>query len=92
MFSITNSVTRKIISAIQTGKLASVETEKIEGINLDVPTSLEGIDSNLLNPINNWKDPSLHQSYQNKLIKQFTENFTKFDVSQEIIEAGPKTS
>ena len=85
-------VTRKIISAIQTGKLASVETEKIEGINLDVPTSLEGIDSNLLNPINNWKDPSLHQSYQNKLIKQFTENFTKFDVSQEIIEAGPKTS
>ena len=51
-------VTRKIITAIQTGKLASVETEKIEGINLDVPTSLEGIDSNLLNPINNWKDPS----------------------------------
>ena len=83
-------ITRKIINAIQTGKLISVETEKIEGINLEVPTSLEGVDSNLLNPIKNWKDPSLYESYEKKLIKQFSENFVKFDVSEEIIRAGPK--
>ena len=85
-------VTRKIINAIQTGKLSSVNTEKIEGMNLQVPTSIEGIDSKLLNPIRNWEDPSLYESYENKLIKQFTENFTKFDVAQEIVEAGPKAT
>ena len=84
--------TRKIINAIQTGKLSSVNTEKIEGMNLQVPTSIEGIDSKLLNPIRNWEDPSLYESYENKLIKQFTENFTKFDVAQEIVEAGPKAT
>ena len=85
-------VTRKIIKAIQTGKLNSVDTENIEGMNLQVPTSLEGVDSTLLNPIRNWKDLSLYESYENKLINQFTENFTKFDVAREIVEAGPKAS
>ena len=59
-------VTRKIISAIQNGELASVETEKIEGINLEVPTSLEGVDSDLLNPIKNWADPSKYEAYEKK--------------------------
>ena len=85
-------VTRKIISAIQNGELASVETEKIEGINLEVPTSLEGVDSDLLNPIKNWADPSKYEAYEKKLIEQFVQNFAKFDVSKEIIEAGPKVS
>ena len=82
--------TRMIVSSIQSGELASIETEKIEGINLDVPISLKGLDNKLLNPIRNWKDPSLYKSYESELIKQFTENFLKFDVPKEIVEAGPK--
>tara|TARA_B100000686_G_scaffold50231_1_gene53904 strand:- start:4437 stop:5975 length:1539 start_codon:yes stop_codon:yes gene_type:complete len=85
-------VTRKIISTIQSGEMASVETERIEGMNLEVPTSLEGVDSNLLNPIKNWADPSQFESYEKSLIEQFVQNFAKFDVSKEIIEAGPKVS
>ena len=83
-------VTRSIISAIQSGNLAGSETEKIEGMNLEVPLNVDGVDSKLLNPINNWEDPSLYNSYEEKLVNQFKENFKKFDVSESIISAGPK--
>jgi phosphoenolpyruvate carboxykinase (ATP) len=83
-------VTRSIIAAIQSGNLAGCETEKIEGMNLEVPLNVDGVDSKLLNPINNWEDPSLYSSFEEKLVNQFKENFKKFDVSESIISAGPK--
>ena len=83
-------VTRSIISAIQSGTLNGADTETIEGLNLDVPLSVEGVDSKLLNPIKNWKDPSSYAEYENKLMNQFKENFKKFDVSQSIVDAGPR--
>jgi len=83
-------VTRAIISAIQSGKLANAQTEKIEGMNLDVPLEVEGVDSALLNPAKNWADPQSYQEYEEKLVGQFKANFTKFDVSENIIAAGPK--
>jgi len=83
-------VTRSIISAIQSGDLAGSETEKIDGINLDVPLNVAGVDSKLLNPIKNWEDPSLYKSYEDKLVNQFKENFTKFDVAEAIVSAGPE--
>ena len=78
------------LSISKRGELISIKTEKIEGINLDVPIHLNGVEDNLLNPIKNWKDPSLYKSYENKLIKQFIDNFSKFDVSEKIINAGPR--
>jgi phosphoenolpyruvate carboxykinase (ATP) len=83
-------VTRAIISAIQSGKLANAQTEKIEGMNLDVPLEVEGVDSELLNPAKNWADAQSYQEYEEKLVGQFKTNFTKFDVSENIIAAGPK--
>jgi len=83
-------VTRSIISAIQSGDLAGSETEKIDGMNLDVPLNVAGVDSKLLNPIKNWEDPSLYKSYEDKLVNQFKKNFTKFDVAEAIVSAGPK--
>ena len=41
-------VSRSIISAIQSGNLAGSETEKIEGMNLEVPLNVDGVDSKLL--------------------------------------------
>ena len=84
-------VTRKIIKAIQAGELAGTKTENIEGMNLDVPLEINEIDSNLLNPIRNWKEPTTHKAYSENLIKQFAENFTKFEVSTDIVSAGPRT-
>ena len=83
-------VTRAIISAIQSGELVGTKTEKIEGLNLEVPAELEGVDSKMLNPIKNWNDPDSYKEYEAKLVAQFKENFQKFDVSQSIVEAGPR--
>ena len=83
-------VTRAVISAIQSGALIGAETETIEGMNLEVPLNIDGDDSNLLNPIKNWADPSAYEEYENKLVSQFKENFNKFNVSESIVKAGPR--
>ena len=83
-------VTRAIISAIQSGKLAGAKTEKIEGMNLNIPLEVEGVDKKLLNPTRNWEDQQSYGTYEEQLINQFKTNFKKFNVSENIINAGPK--
>ena len=83
-------VTRSIISAIQSGALVGTETETIEGMNLDVPLNVEGVDSKLLNPVKNWADSSAYAEYEDKLVSQFKDNFKKFDVAESIVKAGPR--
>jgi phosphoenolpyruvate carboxykinase (ATP) len=56
-----------------------------------VPTSIDGIDSQILNPRNTWVDPKAYDTQANKLINMFIENFKKFeaDVDEDIKSAGP---
>ena len=44
--------TRRIVNAIQDGELDNIATEKVPGLNLNIPIEVKGVDSNLLNPIN----------------------------------------
>jgi len=81
--------TRRIVNAIQDGELNDVETQKLPGLNLEVPLKLDGVDSKLLNPIETWNDKDEYAKYLKDLISKFQENFKKFDVSPEIVSAGP---
>ena len=81
--------TRRIVNAIQDGELDGVETQTIPGLNLSVPTKVQGVDSSLLNPKNTWEDKHEYQKYLDELIIKFQENFKKFDVKSEIVKAGP---
>ena len=81
--------TRRIINAIQNGELNNVETAYIDGLNLEVPKEINGVDAKVLIPKNTWSNHELYEQYLKNLIKQFKDNFKKFSVSEDIIAAGP---
>ena len=61
----------------------------IDGLNLEVPIEIDGVDPKVLIPKNTWSDHDLYNQYLQNLIKQFKDNFVKFSVSEEIVAAGP---
>jgi phosphoenolpyruvate carboxykinase (ATP) len=81
--------TRRIVNAIQNGELANVETTHLSGLNLNVPKELEGVDQEILNPRNTWDDKDAYDIEMKSLIAKFKDNFEKFDLSDNIIAAGP---
>ena len=82
--------TRAIIAAIQSGNIAEAATQHLDGLNVDVPTTLEGVDSYLLNPRNTWQDQDAYDTEAATLIGKFNENFKRFSVSENIVKAGPQ--
>ena len=81
--------TRRIINAIQNGELNDVKTAHIDGLNLEVPLEIDGVDPKVLIPKNTWSDHDEYEKYLHDLIEKFKDNFKKFSVSQEIVSAGP---
>lgn len=82
--------TRAVVSAIVNGTLKHAEFETLPGFNLQIPTAIAGVDSNLLNPKKTWTDAAAHDKHAQTLIQLFNENFKRFDVSDAIKNAGPK--
>lgn len=82
--------TRAVINAILHGDFKQAEFEQLPWFNLAIPKQLSNVDSNVLNPRNNWKNPHDYDAKAKVLIDLFTENFKRFDVAPEIKNAGPK--
>ena len=81
--------TRRIVNAIQNGELNDVQTQHIEGLNLDVPIEVDGVDQKVLTPKETWADHEQYNQYLENLVQQFQDNFKKFSVKAGIVEAGP---
>lgn len=82
-------VTREIIGAIHRGELETADTEHLDIMNLEIPVALQGVDSRYLNPEKAWRDVAAYQRQASILAGLFRKNMAKFDVSENILSAGP---
>jgi phosphoenolpyruvate carboxykinase (ATP) len=81
--------TRAIVTAIVNGSLRHAEYENLPGFNLAIPTEVDGVVTELLNPRKSWANQDAHDENARVLIEQFIENFKRFQVSDAIKNAGP---
>ena len=82
--------TRQIIHAVRSGELLRGPTKHLPELNLTIPTQVEGIDPQILDPRDTWSDPGAYDAARGSLITKFKENFEKFDIGSNILEAGPR--
>lgn len=82
--------TRAMVHSVLDGRLARVEFVQERSFGFHIPTSCPDVPQEILNPRNVWKDPSAYDLQAAMLAGKFRENFTKFDVPDEIRNAGPK--
>lgn len=83
--------TRAMVNSAIEGKLDNVQYDIDPIFNLSIPKECPEVPSEVLNPRNVWVDKAAYGNAAQKLAKDFVENFKKFsDVSQNIINAGPK--
>ncbi len=83
------SYTRTMVRAAIDGKLANVETTQDTVFGLHIPTAVEGVPSEVLNPREAWADKAAYDAKAAELAGLFNENFKKFsDVSEAITKLG----
>jgi len=70
--------TRRCIDTIFDGSIKKVKMRKDEIFKFEVPESLPGVDSKILQPRNTWKDSAKYEVEYKKLGKMFSQNFAKY--------------
>jgi phosphoenolpyruvate carboxykinase (ATP) len=85
--------TRGIIDAILDGSIEHAETTQVPIFNLEVPTSLPGVDPTILDPRDTYVDPLQWESKAEDLAGRFIKNFEKYTDNAEgeaLVAAGPQ--
>ena len=85
--------TRGIINAILDGSIDKAPTKKIPYFNLEVPTELPGVATNILDPRDTYASASQWDEKAKDLAGRFIKNFTKFTTNDEgkaLVAAGPQ--
>ena len=87
--------TRGIIDRILDGSIDRAETKIIPVFNLEVPTSLDGVNDKILDPRDTYENPKDWEEKARDLASRFIKNFEKFTDNEEgksLVEAGPQLS
>jgi phosphoenolpyruvate carboxykinase (ATP) len=85
--------TRAIINSILDGSIDNAEFETLPIFNLQIPKSIEAVNSQILNPRNNWPNPADWEVAARDLAQKFIENFENFtdtEAGQKLVAAGPQ--
>jgi len=85
--------TRACINGILSGAILDSEFETLPTFNLQIPKTLEGVDTEVLNPRNTWSDKAEYDASLAKLAKMFQENFKRYDDNGgefDFASAGPQ--
>jgi len=77
---------------VHSGELAKAEYENFGTFNLSIPTSLEGVPRELLNPSLAWRDKEAFNKELRRLAGMFQKAFALYqdDVEPKVREAGPQ--
>ena len=70
--------TRACINAILDGSINESEFEVLPIFNLKIPKTLKGVDTEVLNPRNTWKDKESYDETKKKLASMYIKNFKKY--------------
>ena len=84
--------TRALLRAAISGELAGVEYRTDPVFGFEVPVSVPGVETSLLNPRLTWADPRAYDEKAHELAEMFRDNFTKFDADDNIVAGGPRLS
>ena len=85
--------TRGIIDAILNGAINEAPTKKIPYFDFEVPTKLEGVATDILDPRDTYKDPTEWDTKAKDLASRFIKNFVKYEgneAGKALVAAGPK--
>jgi len=85
--------TRGIIDAILDGSILKAETKVIPYFNLEVPTALPGVDTNILDPRQTYANAADWEVKAQDLAQRFVKNFVKYtgnEAGKALVKAGPQ--
>ena len=82
--------TRAMITAILNGSIDNSEYQRDSVFGLQIPKTLDGVESKILNPREAWENKSTYDAESIKLAQHFIDNFKKYGQEVEYLEeAGP---
>ena len=82
--------TRALLRAALSGELQDAEYRIDELFGFEVPVSVPGVESKLLDPRSTWRDPEAYDAKARELAVMFRDNFAKFDADPAVAAAGPR--
>lgn len=85
--------TRGIINAILDGSIEKAKTKTLPVFNLEIPTALPGVDTNILDPRDTYADAAEWEKKAKDLGSRFIKSFVKYTDNEEgkaLVAAGPQ--